>query len=207
MSDEKPIRARFRVGGGNGWIPLAFVVMAAGLSMSTAQAAYLGTIPPFPDMPPNTALQKRPIEAPDFPHPGLLSNSAVRPDQIHPLFPPDGVIFTLGSIVTIGWTPMDKVVLPDSARITPLWYEVEFAVDGHYEKKIIPYDRHRKMYHCLFHAVRPGRYQWQVAEIMPGGRRVKAPNRAFTVLPQNAVGQPGTSWVTEYGGAGDLTRE
>lgn len=147
--------------------------------------AHSGSVPPMPDERPNPALPLRPVETNPLPHPGLVSRTAVIQDQVHPLFPQDGAIFPDLSIVTLGWMLPDRRILPDEARIFPDRFEVVVTSDTMPPvviRKVFPYNRYQMTFNGLFNIPRPGRYQWQVAAIMPGGRVIKAPNRVFTVL-------------------------
>lgn len=166
-------------------VPIAFAVVAAWAVSGAAFAAHVGSVPPFPDLRPNPALPLRPVEVNPLPFPGLLSTNAVVQDQVHPLFPQDGSIFPNSSVVTLGWTLPDWRVIPESARVFPDFFEVVLNSDTNPPvviKKVFTYHMHEKTFHGLFNIVVPGRYQWQVAAVMPGGRRIKSPNRTFLVL-------------------------
>lgn len=165
---------------------LAAILLVAVWGVSAAaSAAHVGAVPPFPDVRPNPALPLRPVESTPLPFPGLLGTTAVVQDQVHPLFPQDGSVFPNSSIVTLGWTLPDRRVIPESARVYPDFFEVVLNSDTNPPvtiKKVFTYHMHEKTLHGLFNIVVPGRYQWQVAAVMPGGQRIKSPTRIFQVL-------------------------
>ncbi|MDR0361587.1 MAG: hypothetical protein LBJ46_02715 [Planctomycetota bacterium] len=149
-------------------------------------AAHSGAVPPMPDVRPNPALPLRPVETPRLPFPGMVDSSAVVQDRVHPMYPQDGAAYPNGGVVTLGWTLPDRRVLPDELRIVPDRFELVVANDRGEPpiRKILPFTLKSAVYHCLVSVPGSGRYQWQVAAIMPSGEVIKAPNRVFTVLPK-----------------------
>ena len=162
---------------------LALYALLSAFGVSTAHGAAAGSVAPTPGSRSRLVLPPKSVDTRKMRQPGLLSASPAKLDMVHLLFPQDGAIFPNNSTVTLGWLPPGEEVLADTVRNAPESYDIEITrEDGVFMNVRMPsYGEHRS-FSGMVTPPGPGKYQWQIISIMPGGQRISSQNRVFTVL-------------------------